>query len=98
MAWFALHWCRPREGGDPYAAASQFRRGVWVLALAPRARPGRQRKDSLTKRGRAGPSRVMRPALAALAFLACAAPALAITGHAPPASGAFARSIVMLVD
>src|SRR5689334_19935629 len=40
----------------------------------------------------------MRPALAALCFLAFAAPALAITGKAPPASGALARAIVMLTD
>jgi secreted trypsin-like serine protease len=40
----------------------------------------------------------MRPALAALALVTVAAPALAITGHAPPASGALARAIVMLVD
>jgi secreted trypsin-like serine protease len=40
----------------------------------------------------------MRPALAALCFLAFAAPALAITGKAPPASGASARAIVMLTD
>jgi V8-like Glu-specific endopeptidase len=40
----------------------------------------------------------MRPALAALAVFAATAPALAITGKAPPASGVFARSIVMLVD
>ena len=40
----------------------------------------------------------MRPALAALCFLAFGAPALAITGKAPPASGALARVIVMLTD
>jgi secreted trypsin-like serine protease len=43
----------------------------------------------------------MRPALAALAALALialAAPALAITGQAPPADGAVARAIVMLID
>lgn len=40
----------------------------------------------------------MRLALAALLFLALAAPAFAITGKAPPASGAAARAIVMLVD
>jgi len=40
----------------------------------------------------------MRPALAALVLIACATPAFPITGKAPPASGAFARAIVMLVD
>jgi secreted trypsin-like serine protease len=40
----------------------------------------------------------MRPALAALLLIALAAPALAITGKAPPASGALARAIVMLTD
>jgi S1-C subfamily serine protease len=41
---------------------------------------------------------LVRPYLAALALMACAAPAFAITGHAPPASGAFAGAIVMLID
>lgn len=40
----------------------------------------------------------MRPAFAALALSLLAAPALAVTGNAPPASGAAARAIVMLVD
>src|SRR6185312_8916157 len=43
----------------------------------------------------------MRPALAAFAALvliAAAAPALAITGKAPPADGVVARAIVMLID
>src|SRR6185312_5596065 len=40
----------------------------------------------------------MRPALAALAFLTLSAPALAVTGNAPPASGLAARAIVMLTD
>ena len=40
----------------------------------------------------------MRPALPALVLLVLAAPALAITGKAPPASGAAARAIVMLTD
>src|SRR6478609_9573485 len=40
----------------------------------------------------------MRPALAALLLIALAAPALAITGKAPPASGSLARAIVMLTD
>jgi len=40
----------------------------------------------------------MRPALAALALLTLCAPALAVTGNAPPASGLAARAIVMLVD
>jgi secreted trypsin-like serine protease len=43
----------------------------------------------------------MRPALAAfaaLALIAAAAPALAITGKAPPADGVVARAIVMLID
>jgi secreted trypsin-like serine protease len=40
----------------------------------------------------------MRPALAALVSLTLAAPAFALTGKAPPASGAAARAIVMLVD
>jgi secreted trypsin-like serine protease len=40
----------------------------------------------------------MRPALAALALIAVATPALAVTGGAPPASGDVARAIVMLVD
>lgn len=40
----------------------------------------------------------MRPALAALLCFALAAPAFAITGKAPPASGAAARAIVMLTD
>jgi secreted trypsin-like serine protease len=40
----------------------------------------------------------MRPALAALAFAATCAPALAITGNAPPATGWAARPIVMLED
>ncbi len=39
----------------------------------------------------------MRPVLAALAC-ALVSPALAITGHAPPASGWAARAIVMVVD
>ena len=39
----------------------------------------------------------MRPALA-LACLAISAPALAITGEAPPAQGFAARAIVMIVD
>ncbi|HEX5212524.1 MAG TPA: S1 family peptidase [Pseudolabrys sp.] len=39
----------------------------------------------------------MRPALA-LACLAISAPALAITGQAPPAQGYAARAIVMIVD
>jgi secreted trypsin-like serine protease len=40
----------------------------------------------------------MRPALAALSLLLLSAPALAVTGNAPPASGAAARAIVMLTD
>jgi V8-like Glu-specific endopeptidase len=36
--------------------------------------------------------------LVALAFLALAAPALAVTGNAPPASGWAARAVVMVVD
>lgn len=40
----------------------------------------------------------MRPGLVALLVLAVSAPALAITGQAPPASGALARAIVMLTD
>ena len=40
----------------------------------------------------------MRPALAALLVVALTAPALAITGKAPPADGAIARAIVMLID
>lgn len=40
----------------------------------------------------------MRPALAALALLTLVAPALAVTGNAPPAAGLAARAIVMLVD
>lgn len=40
----------------------------------------------------------MRPALAALASLFLCAPAAAITGNAPPASGWAARPIVMVVD
>jgi secreted trypsin-like serine protease len=40
----------------------------------------------------------MRPALAALLTLTLAAPAFAITGKAPPADGAIARAIVMLID
>src|SRR3569623_1276774 len=32
------HTCRPREGGDPYAAASHFCCGVWVPGLASLAR------------------------------------------------------------
>jgi secreted trypsin-like serine protease len=43
----------------------------------------------------------MRPALAALALFALSAlcaPAHAVTGNAPPASGLVARAIVMLVD
>jgi secreted trypsin-like serine protease len=40
----------------------------------------------------------MRLVFAALACLAIRAPAFALTGHAPPASGPAARSIVMVVD
>ena len=40
----------------------------------------------------------MRPALAVLAFLTLCAPALAVTGNAPPAAGLAARAIVMLTD
>jgi secreted trypsin-like serine protease len=40
----------------------------------------------------------MRHALAALVILSAAAPALAITGNAPPATGWSARPIVMLTD
>jgi secreted trypsin-like serine protease len=40
----------------------------------------------------------MRSALAALALIAVATPALAVTGGAPPATGDVARAIVMLVD
>jgi secreted trypsin-like serine protease len=42
----------------------------------------------------------MPPLRTIVALVACAAPApaLAITGHAPPASGGYARAIVMLVD
>ena len=40
----------------------------------------------------------MRPALAALSLLVLAAPAFAVTGNAPPASGLAARAIVMLTD
>jgi len=42
--------------------------------------------------------RCMRPALAALVCLLIGTPAYAITGPAPPAQGAVARSIVMVVD
>jgi Trypsin len=54
--------------------------------------------NALTNCFREGLWRRMRPALSALILFACTAPACAITGSAPPASGAFARSIVMLVD
>ncbi|HWE78012.1 MAG TPA: trypsin-like serine protease [Pseudolabrys sp.] len=40
----------------------------------------------------------MRPALAALAFIAVSTPALAVTGGAPPAAGDVGRAIVMLTD
>ncbi len=40
----------------------------------------------------------MRPALAAFAALLFSAPALALTGNAPPATGWAARPIVMVVD
>ena len=40
----------------------------------------------------------MRPAVAALALIALSAPAHAVTGGAPPATGDVARAIVMLVD
>lgn len=40
----------------------------------------------------------MRPALAALALLLCSAPAYAISGNAPPATGFAARPIVMVID
>jgi secreted trypsin-like serine protease len=40
----------------------------------------------------------MRPALTALALMLFSAPALAVTGNAPPASGFAARAIVMIVD
>lgn len=40
----------------------------------------------------------MRPALAAFACLLFSAPALALTGNAPPATGWAARPIVMVVD
>ena len=40
----------------------------------------------------------MRPAITAFALLMLAAPALAVTGNAPPASGLAARAIVMLTD
>lgn len=40
----------------------------------------------------------MRPALAALTFTILAAPAFALTGNAPPATGWAARPIVMITD
>ena len=40
----------------------------------------------------------MRPALVALALMLFSAPANAVTGNAPPASGFAARAIVMIVD
>lgn len=40
----------------------------------------------------------MRPTFAALAFLSLCAPAFALTGNAPPATGWAARPIVMITD
>ena len=40
----------------------------------------------------------MRRVLAAFAALSMSAPALAVTGNAPPASGWAARAIVMVLD
>jgi hypothetical protein len=55
-------------------------------------------RASLTKIARQGFSAAMRRVLAALVCLALCAPALALTGNAPPASGAAARPIVMVID
>src|SRR5215471_4672642 len=47
---------RPREGGDPYAAAISRNCGVWIPGLA-HARPGRQHINTSSPRRREGTHR-----------------------------------------